>query len=136
MSIPAKRAGKAKTKKEARHVLNKYATPKAIAGVKKKLELPPTKCRPNPLPLLLIGNICDMKDDAGAWYEAPIIPMIMKNGIICQNVLVQLTPIPDSDMPIRPNMIIRRLLNRSAITDMGIFPKPYAILKQDAKRPD
>jgi hypothetical protein len=77
-----------------------------------------------------------MKDEAGAWYEAPIIPMIMKNGIICQKVLVQLTPIPNSDKANRPNMIMKRLLNRSAITDIGIFPKPYAILKEDTKRPD
>jgi len=98
--------------------------PRAIAGVRKKLALPPVTCIPRALPLLAEGKTWEMKDEAGAWYVPPINPMAIKYGTICRKAWVELTPMPAKDMPNNPNMIMRRRLNLSAIIAKGICPIP------------
>jgi hypothetical protein len=134
--VPTRKAGSAKMKKEARHESNKVAMPRAIAGVSKKLALPPVKCIPKALPLLSEGKTWEMKDEAGAWYVPPINPMAIKYGTICQKAWVQLTPMPAKDMPNNPNTIMRRRLKRSARMAMGTCPSPKEILKEDTNIPD
>jgi hypothetical protein len=64
---PAKRTGRARIKKEARHEWNQFTMVRAIIGVKKKLAGPPIKCRPNAFPLFPGGKTCERKDVVGAW---------------------------------------------------------------------
>ena len=123
-------------KKEARHELNRVAMPRAMAGVSKKLALPPVTCNPRALPLFVEGRTWEMKEEAGAWYVPPINPMATKHGTICQKDSVRLTAMPVKDMPNSPNTIMRRGLKRSAKMAMGTCPIPYEILKEETKIPD
>ena len=95
-----------------------------MAGVSKKLALPPVTCNPKARPLIFNGTACEMKDEAGAWYVPPINPMAMKNGTICQKDCVKPTPMLVKDMVNNPNIIIIRGLNLSARMAEGTCPIP------------
>jgi hypothetical protein len=122
--IPTNRAGRAKMKKETRQERNRVAIPRAMAGVKKKLALPPITCVPRARPLIEDGRAWEIKEEAGAWYVPPTIPMAIKKGTICQKARVKLTPIPVNEIQINPRMMISRRLNLSAKIARGTCPIP------------